>query len=726
MKQKFPKSENKAFHFQTDDHLGILTIDVPHEKVNILSATVMDELENVLDEIKASTDLRTLIIISGKDNNFIAGANIQEIENITTPSEGAKIATKGQAVFNKIANLPVTTIAAIHGACVGGGLELALACNFRIAYDSPQTLIGLPEVRLGIIPGFGGTQRLPRLIGIQRALDYILTGKLVHTKDAYHSGIIDRVVSKEFTPDLLASIATAFSVELQSPEIRRKIKSRRKRANAQDILLEKNFVGRKILFDQARKRAKAKSKGHYPAPELAIDAVEKGLPLDLRAGLAIEARLLGRAIAGNVSKNMIKNFYLLETIKKDKGVTDYPGKVQPIKRIGLIGAGVMGGGIAQYMAYKNLPVRMKDINYDAIAKGTAVAAKVFTSGVKKRRLTSKEMHNKMALISGTTDFSGFDHVDLIIEAIVEDIDIKKKVFAELDQVAPQHTIFVSNTSSLSIKAMAQATRRPEKTAGLHFFNPVHRMPLIEVIRTDATSEETIASLVAFTKFLGKNPIVVKDSPGFLVNRLLSVYMAEAARMLHEGPSIEEIDNALLDFGMPMGPFRLMDEVGISVASKVSKVMGQAFGERMQEDDALDKLLKQGRLGIMNNKGFYRYTIKEQEVDPSIYELLGLFPETGTKTKMNEIQERTIFLMINEAAMCLSEKLIRRPHDVDAGMIFGAGFPPFRGGLLRYADELSSNFIVDRLLHYTNKLGDRFKPAELLVEMSSRNKKFYVS
>lgn len=722
-------TENKisaapAFRLETIDDVGLLIIDTPGERVNILSSPVMEELANRIEELHGRKDLKSLILISGKEGNFIAGARISEIENLRDPREAAQKAALGQAVFDKIAALPMTTIVVISGACVGGGLELSLACDFRIAHDTDKTRIGLPEVRLGIIPGFGGTQRLPRLIGIQRSLEYILTGKTVDAKRAYRSGIVDRVIPAEFSFDMLRSIGHAFAIEARSPELRRKVEARRKRANAQSLLLEKNFIGRKVLFEQARKQTRSETKGHYPAPELAIEAVEKGFPLDLKAGLAIEAELAGRAISTEISKNLINIFYLTEEIKKDKGAANFTGKTQTFERIGVLGAGIMGGGIAQLMAHNDLPARMKDLNYAAIAKGTEAAAKVFSESVKKRRLTPSDMQNKMALITGTVDYAGFHRVDLVIEAIVENLDIKKKVFAELDGIVPAHAILASNTSSLSITAMASATKRPDKVCGLHFFNPVHRMPLVEVIRGEHTSDATIASMVAFAKKLGKTPIVVKDAPGFLVNRILSAYLAEASRILQEGYSIEEIDEALVQFGMPMGPFNLVDEVGLDVAAKVSHIMIDAFGSRMNAGEGLDKLAADKRLGKKNGKGFYLYQGKDKSVDQGIYDFLNLKP-SGAKLAKSEAQERCVLLMINEAALCLSEEIVRRPHDVDAGMIFGTGFPPFRGGLLRYADTLGVARVIERMEHYANKHGERFQPAPMLVEMKAGEKKFYL-
>jgi len=713
-----------AFRFEVEDNLGILTLDTSNEKVNILSTPVMQELNKFLDELNSRTDLKALILLSGKEGNFIAGARIEEIENITDPKDGAEKAAMGQAVFGKIAALPFPTIAVIDGACVGGGLELVLACDYRLARDSEKTRIGLPEIRLGIIPGFGGTQRLPRLIGIQRALDFILTGKLVDAQRAYRAGVVDRVIPKEFPMQQLRRLGVGFAQEIQSSAAREKIVARRNRANPQTLLLEKNIFGRKVLFDQARRRTLAETKGHYPAAELALEAVDKGFSKkDINDGLKIEAELLGKAVVTSVSKNLVKVFYLTEAVKKDSGVENYSGAAQEFNKIGVLGAGLMGGGIAQLMAHNDLPARMKDINLAAVAKGMEAAARVFNESVKRRRMTPKEMQNKMALISGSADYSGFKNVDLVIEAIVEILDVKKKVFAEIDTLLPPHAILASNTSSLPITEMARATKRPDKVAGLHFFNPVHRMPLVEIIRGTETSDATVVSLVAFSKKIGKTPIVVmKDSAGFLVNRILGAYMAEAGRMLIEGATIEQLDSALVEFGMPMGPINLFDEVGIDVAAKVSHILENAFGGRMAGDGMLDKIVESGRLGKKNGKGFYIYEGKNKKVDPAIYAFI---PKTGKfDGNAAEMQDRCVLPMINEAAMCLAEGLVRRPADVDIGMIFGTGFPPFRGGLLRYADARGIDNIVGKLETLAGKYGERFKPAERLMEMKQSGKKFY--
>lgn len=719
-----PKESGKPiFRFEEKDGHGMVVFDMPDKPVNILSEQAMRELDAMLDGV-AGKSLKTLLFVSAKQGNFIAGADIDSFGRIHSVEDGEAGSKSGQAVFGKIAALPFPTIAVIAGSCVGGGLELSLACNYRLARDTNKTKIGLPEVRLGILPGWGGTQRLPRLIGIQKALDYILTGKTVDARRAHRDGIVDRVISDDFPADYTLQAALKFADEIQIPAVQEKIKSRRDRSNLQKTLLEKNKLGRKILFDQARKKTRATTKDHYPAPLKALTAVEQGIELPIEEGLAIEAKLLGECIVSDVSKNLVTVFRLTEEMRKDKGVADFQGDIRPFKRIGVLGAGIMGGGIAQIAAYNELPVRMKDINLAGIGAGVKQAGKIFDDAVKRRKMKRHEADHKLSLISGTTDYTGFENCDLIIEAIVEDLEVKKKVFAEADKVVPPQAVIASNTSSLPITEMAKATKRPEKVAGLHFFNPVHRMPLVEVIRGEQSNDETIASLVAFSRSIGKTPIVVKDRPGFLVNRILSPYMNEATLLFHEGQTIDHIDRAITAFGMPMGPLTLFDEVGIDVTHKVAGILEAAFGHIMKASPVIATLYENQRFGKKNSRGFYLHRGKDKQVDTSVYRLFDKTREEAAPLALGIIQERCLLLMINEAARCLEEDVVRHPRDVDIGMIFGTGFPPFRGGLLRYADSLGSERLRQNLESYAEGYGERFAPAQLIVDMAKSGKKFF--
>ncbi|MCG8603438.1 3-hydroxyacyl-CoA dehydrogenase NAD-binding domain-containing protein [bacterium] len=717
--------EGTAFTFvERERGIANLIFDAQDQKVNILTSNVMLELDTILDELHERQDIAALIMLSGKEDNFIAGADVSEIRDITDPDEGAQKARQGQRIFQKIHDLPFPVIAAIQGACVGGGLELALACHFRIAKTHPKTRIGLPEVRLGILPGFGGTQRLPRLIGIQRALKLILTGKLVNAKMACRMGIVDKVLPIDYPFSFMKAAAEEFAYHMRQNFLRSAYEKKRNAKRLHAIFLESNKFGRKFLFEQARKQTLKTTAGHYPAPLKALEAVRRGVNLPIQQGLEIEAKLLGELIATKVSKNLISIYYLNEDLKKDAGVEKTKHEPAEIESAGLLGAGIMGGGIAQLLAFHELPVRMKDINQEALDIGLNKAQEVFQKAVLKRKLTRREMRRRMSLIAGTTDYSGFGNVDLVIEAIVENLEMKKVVFGEIAEKVREDTILVSNTSSLSIGEMSADLPKPERFVGLHFFNPVHRMPLVEVIRSEKTSDQTVVSVVAFSKRLGKIPIVVKDSPGFLVNRILGPYLNEATRMLEEGATIEQIDQAMVAFGMPMGPLNLLDEVGIDVANKVSKILQAAFDGRVQPSKVVERLHANGRLGKKGGKGFYVYDGRRKKADAAVYDLIVDLRSSNTKLTDEQIQSRLVFIMLKEAVLCLQEEVVRRARDVDAGMIFGTGFPPFRGGLLKHADNVGVQKCVEKMEELRDGFGEQFEVPRLLHEFVQRGHGFY--
>ncbi len=699
-----------------------LVIDVPGEMVNILTEKVMKELDRLLDELKTRSDIKALTIISGKADNFIAGADVNEIQDITDVVEGAEKARQGQMVFQKIYELPFPVIAAIQGACVGGGFELALACHFRIAKIHHKTKIGLPEVKLGILPGFGGTQRLPRLIGLQRALKLILTGKLLDARTAGNLGLVDKVIPVEHHGFMRAE-AEEFAHHILSKFKRHAYENRRNVKRLQAIFLESNAFGRKMIFDQARKQTLRSTGGHYPAPLKAIDAVEFGVGRSLEQGLEMEAKLLGELVATSVSKNLIGLFHLNEALKKDPGVEKTKSEPAEIAQVSVLGAGVMGGGIAQLLAYKDLPVRMKDINQKALDVGLARAKKIFQQAVDKRKLSASEMQRKMTLITGTTNYSGFAGAELVIEAIVENLEVKKAVFAELEAEMSDTAILASNTSSLSITEIASGVKKPDRVIGFHFFNPVHRMPLLEVIRGDKTSEKTTVTAVAFAKKIGKIPVVVKNSPGFLVNRILGPYINESALLLAEGATIDEIDKAMVGFGMPMGPLNLLDEIGIDVGYKVAGILQESFGDRITPSPIIETMFNDGRLGKKGGKGFYIYDGKKKRVDKQVYELIG-HRNQSNKFSTEDIQSRLVFVMLKEAVLCLEEKVVRRARDVDAGMIFGTGFPPFRGGLMKYADDLTAQKCLSIFNELALIYGERFEPPKMVSVLAEKKGQFY--
>ncbi len=709
-----------AFHLEIlDNNIGLLTFDLPGEKVNKFSAPVMQELDILLDDLAQNSDLKCLMIMSAKKGIFIAGADIKEIVDITDPEAGFMVSQKGHEVFGKIASLPYPTIAVIDGACMGGGTEMSLACTYRLATDNPKTKIALPEVNLGIFPGWGGTQRLPRLIGLQRSLDMILTGRNLDGMRAYRQGVVDKIIPKEQVKET----ALKFAQDVVSGvDVLAHSRSRRKQKGLLPFVLEKNPLGRALVYRIAKKNVLKKTKGHYPAPLEAIKAVKRGFRKSLANGLKIEARLFGNLIGSPISKNLIKIFFWTEAVKKENGTKNPDVATKPVKKAASLGAGVMGGGIAQLFAGRDIPVRVKDINYEAVSKAYQQAAYVLKGKLKRRRITKLEFQHILEKITGTVDYSGFKTVDFIVEAIVENLDIKKSVFSELENHIDEDTIVVSNTSSLRIDDMASAFKYPQRFAGMHFFNPVHMMPLVEVIRGKNTSDETVATTFQLAKKLGKTPVVVGDGPGFLVNRLLLPYMVEAISLLEEGQTPEDIDKTMEAFGMPMGPIELFDEVGIDVANKVAKILAASMGDRMAESDMLDNLVKDNRTGKKSGIGFYKYEGKKRVSDPSIKSYITI----NEKKQFNDedLINRMVYPMINEAARCLEEKIAARPQDVDLGMIFGTGFAPFRGGLLTYADDEGISKVYETLQTLAESDHNRFKSSSALEKIYKSGKGFY--
>jgi 3-hydroxyacyl-CoA dehydrogenase/enoyl-CoA hydratase/3-hydroxybutyryl-CoA epimerase len=708
---------DKAFQLDiTDDHIGILKFDLKGEKVNKFSTPVFQEFEALLDELKNKTELRCLLFMSGKERIFIAGADINEIVKVTEPEMGYKVSKKGHEVFDKIAALPFPTIAVINGACMGGGTEMSLACTYRLASDSPNTKIALPEVNIGIFPGWGGTQRLPRLIGLQRSLDVILTGRNLDSRRAYRYGIADKIIPKEL---VLESALKFARDEIAGVDVLKKSRSRRNQKGLFTFVLEKNPFGRALLFKQAKKSVLKKTKGHYPAPLEALNVVKKGFRKSLEKGLDLEARIFGNIIGSPISKNLIKIFFWTEAVKRENGTTNPNVRTNPVHKAACLGAGVMGGGVAQLFAGRKIPVRVKDIHNEALSKAYQQAAGILQGKLKKRRITKLEYQHILGRITCTVDYSGFSTVNFIVEAIVEDLELKRKVFSELENFINNDTIVVSNTSSLRIDDMASAFKHPHRFAGMHFFNPVHRMPLVEVIRGKNTHEETVATIFQLAKKLGKTPVVVGDGPGFLVNRLLLPYMVEAVSLLEEGHPMEKIDQVMEEFGMPMGPFELFDEVGIDVANKVSHILAESMGDRMAESNLIEKLVSNERMGKKNGKGFYRYAGKKKSKDPYVESFIEYKEKSILSSE--EIVKRMIYPMINEACRCLDEKIAFRPKDVDLGMIYGTGFAPFRGGLLTYADTESVSKVFDNLSSFSQRYGSRFTPSSALEKINSSGK-----
>lgn len=698
-----------AFRIETDGDLAVIWFDLPGEKVNKFSSDVMIEFSGVVDQMEKNTAVRKIIVASAKPSIFIAGADVSEFTRAVSPDLAKEYARFGQQVLHRFSKLPQVTVAAINGACMGGGCELAISCDWRVIADTPKASIGLPETKLGIFPAWGGVTKMPRLVGLAAALDIILNGKTLDPKRARRIGLVDEVVE----PGILMDVAKRFAA-----------RGKRTEGGRTKFYIEGNPLARKVIFSQARKAVLKQTHGHYPAPLKAIEVMEYGMSAGVERGLARETEEVVPLIMGPVAQNLVRLFFLMEDSKKDP----FTAKPREIREAGVLGAGVMGGGIAQIIADKTeANVRMRDINWNAISGGLKAASKVWKKKVERRRMTRGEMQRKLARITGTTDWSGFARTDVVVEAVVENLDIKRKVLAEFEGTAKPGAIFATNTSTIPITDIAAQAKHPENVVGMHFFNPVDRMPLVEVIRGAKTSDEAMVTVAAFARKLGKTVVYCNDAPGFVVNRLLAPYMNEAGFLLEEGNTIESIDKALLDFGMPMGPMALLDEVGIDVAAKVAVIMSNAFAARMagtgKASKVVEKLYADGRHGKKNGKGLYLYEDgKRKGPDTSVYRLIGI--ATPHPADAKEVVDRTVLLMVNEASLILDEKLVASAGELDLAMIMGTGFPPFRGGLLRYADSLGAGQVVSRLSELEKRYGARFAPNAPLRRIAEKNGTFY--
>ncbi|WP_410516214.1 fatty acid oxidation complex subunit alpha FadJ [Pantoea allii] len=704
--------EQSAFTLQMrDDHVGVITIDVPDEKMNTLKAEFAAQIAAIIAQARKNPQLLGLVLISGKPDNFVAGADISMIDRCRNAHEAEALARQGQEVMAAIAALPFPVVAAIHGACLGGGLELALACNTRICSLDDKTRIGLPEVQLGLLPGSGGTQRLPRLIGVQKALPLILTGKNLRAKQAKKLGIVDDAVPQAILLD--TAIAQV-----------KKGKFRRAPLPLRDRLLQ-GPVARQALFALVRRETDRKTQGNYPAAQRIIEVVRIGLEQNSQAGYAAEARAFGELAMTPESAALRSLFFASTALKKENGTRAEPRLIQ---RIGVLGGGLMGGGIASVSAINaGLPVRIKDISLQGINHALQTSWALLGKKVKRRQLSPAQRQQQMARISGGTDYQGFAHRDMVIEAVFEDLALKRQMVADVEAHCQPDTIFASNTSSIPIAEIAATAQRPQNIIGLHYFSPVEKMPLVEVIPHATTSPETLASTVTLARKQGKTPIVVADKPGFYVNRILTPYINEAMRCVVEGEPIDHIDRALVKFGFPVGPVQLLDEVGIDVGSKISPGLQQAYGERFAAPSALDAVIQDGRKGRKNGKGFYLYgssRFARKKVDPAVYSLLKRKPVK--KQSGAQIAERCVLMMLNEAVRCLDEQVIRSPRDGDIGAVFGIGFPPFLGGPFHYIDRLGAAEIASRLTRLEQQYGDRFAPCDALLRAAEQQTKFYTS
>jgi 3-hydroxyacyl-CoA dehydrogenase/enoyl-CoA hydratase/3-hydroxybutyryl-CoA epimerase len=697
-----------------------LVMDHPTRKVNVLDGEAIADLERVLGELERSDGLRGVVLLSGKSGSFIAGADVAAIGALVDREQVLALIRRAHGAFNRLAALACPTVAAIDGVCLGGGTELALACDSRIASDEPRTQIGFPEILLGIFPGFGGSQRLPRLVGLAAALDLILTGRALDARRAERSGLIARAVPAAWLVERAHERIEALAAR---PAGRRRDVYRARGFGA--WFVDRTPFGQAIALGRARTMTRARTGGRYPAPIAAIDVLERTLRLPLEAGLAIEAARVSDLVVGSVCKNLVRIFELSERAKKEPVVADASVQPTTVLSMMLVGAGVMGGGIAELASRFGIAVRVRDLKPEALTRALQTARSLIDERGRRRRGgrdAAREASAQMARILPTLELPPARRAQFAMEAVVEDLDVKRRVFAELEVRLGESAVLATNTSSLGVDALAQGLAHPERLCGFHFFNPVHRMPLVEVVRGPRTSDQALTTAVALARRIGKTPVVVADSPGFVVNRILMPYLSEAMAMLAEGYPLAGIDVAMRRFGMPMGPFEVLDEVGLDVAHKVAGVLGRAFPDRMPATSPLEKMLAAGRLGKKSGLGFYRHRGRQRRPDPALRRLLGL-ARARRAASAEALSERMVLAMINEAARCLEEKVVADAGMLDVAMIFGAGFPPFRGGLLRHADTLGLAKVEARLIALCAEKGDRFRPAALLARLAAEGGTF---
>ncbi|MBF0300680.1 MAG: enoyl-CoA hydratase/isomerase family protein [Oligoflexia bacterium] len=739
--------------FEIQDQVAYIGFGKNEEKsVTVLNKETLEELNAVIDELTNNEnhrDLSGVIFFSHKKDCFLVGVDINLISNLKSAEEASTGAALGQEIYNKIEDLNINTLALVDGVCMGGGLELALSCRYILASDSNKTVFALPEVQLGLIPAFGGTYRLPLKISITDSLDMILTGKQVRASKALKIGLINEIYAKA----RLMNMGKNF-IKNPSHYLRNKKKNFKSSISS---IVQDNFLVRKIIFQKAREKVIKKTVGLFDAPIKILEVIEEGYGKGRASYLNLEAKAFGELWSSNQSKNLRDLFFSIEKTKKFPGIGNMNFEITnptKIKSSAVLGAGTMGGGIAYLLADSNLNPILKDINIEALELGLKKSSQILYSNFKKKRMTKDEWERKQRSITPVLKYLGFNRSEIVVEAIVENIEIKKAVFRELEEIVPSNTILASNTSSLSISEMCSDLKNPERFVGFHFFNPVHKMPLVEIIIHDKISNLVLEKVYNLALAFKKFPIIVKDSPGFLVNRLLGPYITEMTYLLEEGVGIHDIDRACLDFGLPMGPCRLLDEVGIDVGFKVSDIFYKAFGERFRKSALADKILALNVLGCKSGKGLYVYdddsasesdsdrddtsssnerkssnkrdddssSTVENIINPDIKAIL---PSKKITLEPRTIQMRLILPMINEAARVLEEQVVSDAATVDFGMIMGTGFPPYRGGPLKHADSEGLDKILNAMAEFTKNVSNiRYQPATLLQKLAAEGKNFY--
>lgn len=692
---------------EIENGIATLWLDHQKEKMNVVSPAFLDIFEKVFENLFQDEAVKAMVLISAK-KDFIAGADIKAFK-ADKKGDFQPISRKAHDFLNRLAKSKKPIVAAIHGTAYGLGVELPLACTARIASDDTRTKFALPEVKLGLLPGLGGTQRLPRLIGLQKALDMMLTGKNIFAYRAKKMGLVDAITDK----NKLHQAAVMMAQDLLEKPIQRKNKK-----NLLNKFLENTSLGRSIVFKQARKMAYKNTQGNYPAVPEIINCVEIGLKKGISKGIEAEIEKFEALMLTPESKALRQVFFNMSANKKNP-LADL---AKPIKKLGILGAGFMGAGIAEVSVQKNVDVFLKDISEETITQAKKNIWKTLKKKLRYKSISKTQAEETMGRVIGQLDYQNFDSTDLVIEAVVEKMEVKKQIISELEKVCNEGVIIASNTSSLSLTEMANHAQKPENLIGMHYFSPVPKMPLLEIVKTEKTADWVISSCYDFGLKQGKTCIVVKDSPGFYVNRILAPYINECLLMIDEGIEISSIDKALKKAGFPVGPITLLDEVGLDVAAHITRSSSEMVANRpgFEINTSTIKMFEAGKFGKKNKNGFYLYDAKgkKKAIDPSVYKF---FKGNGKKTlPEKEIQNRALMMMLNEAVMCLEAEIIANPTDGDIGAVFGIGFPPFKAGPFRYLDAMGIDKAVEIMQDLKNKYGEKFTPAKRLLD----GKKFY--
>jgi len=700
---------------KTKEKIAVITIDCPEGKVNKVSSGFLNEVATIIGDIKKDKSVAGVVIVSAKEDNFVVGADIDEVKGMQTPEEAVVYISKGHTILNELDAMKIPVVACIHGNCLGGGLELALVCSYRMAVDSPQTVLGFPEVQLGLLPAAGGTQRLPALVGLTTALPMVLTARTLRARQAKRAGLVDELIP----PYGLKEAGIKRALELAQ----KGIPVRKRKRSFVNFLMEANPAGRAIVFSQARKMIIRQTYGCYPAPSAIIDAVECGYKKGREAGLRKEIELFGKLVVSPQSKALTSLFLSMGELKKNSR----KDLARRVGKLAVVGTGLMGQGIAAVSTSVCDTILMKDTNLDAAASGM----KEIWQSLEKRTKAGAILHfdrdvqyNKLVACD---DYALFKNTDLVVEAVFEELEIKKRVLAEVEAATGEQTVFASNTSAIPIKNIAAGCKRPQNVIGMHYFSPVPRMPLLEIITTDQTAAWVTATALDLGIAQGKTCIVVKDGPGFYTTRILAPLLNETILLMEEGVIPDEIDQAMRRFGYPVGPATLIDEVGIDVGAHVYEHLGPMFLKRgITASEGLARLLAKGYKGKKNKKGIYHYDLKKKKgkklPDENVYVILGGNPRRKFDAEL--IQQRISLMMINEALLCLEEGIISCPRDGDVGAVFGLGFPPFQGGPFRYIDNTGAAKVLTIMESLEKQYGQRFRPARILTDFVQSGKKIY--